>query len=241
MSGAETTPGGPDSGRGERERIRRIYEETYLENRYRSRWSGIGPHLIHEGKWEILRPLLADLGYARPGARVLDLGAGSGVDCEELDRFGWDRAGIIAIDLLRGDVGRARTRLPWLSGAVGDAARLPILDAAVDLVFQSTMISSVLEDRLRAAIYAEAARVLKRGGAFISYDTRYPNPWNRYTRPVRPGELRRAFPGWSLRLTSLTLLPPLVRRLAPLSTALCRAGERFPPLRSHLLACAVKP
>jgi len=237
-------PGPPPtagSDRSEHERVRRLYEDTYLEPRYRRRWIGVAPGIMHRGKWEELRPILTEQGLPRPGARVLDLGAGTGPDCVEMDRLGWERAGIVALDLVAPYLRVARTRLPGLPAAVADASKLPIGDATVDLVFQSTMISSVLDRRRRSAIYAETARVLKPGGAFVSYDTRYPNPWNRHTRPVRPAELTRAFPGWRIRFRTLTLLPPLMRRLAPISAGLCRAAERFPPLRSHLLACAVKP
>jgi SAM-dependent methyltransferase len=240
MVPGETRPDGSGSDRAEHERIRRLYEGHYQQERYRRIWGGAAPHFIHDGKWDVVRPLLASLGLPRPAARVLDLGAGPGTDCVELDRIGWEHQGIVALDLVARDLRAARARLPWLVAAVGDACRLPIRDACMDLVFQSTVISSVLDHRLRAAIYAEAARVLKQGGAFVSYDTRYPNPWNPHTRPVRLAELRSAFPGWHLRSRSLTLLPPLVRRLIRVP-ALCRAAERFPPLRSHLLACALKP
>ena len=244
MSPADPNPDGATAvsdDRKEHDRIRRIYEDTYNQERYQRRWSGVGPLVIHARKWEELRLLLAGLGLPRPGARVLDLGAGPGIDCIELDALGWERGGILALDLLASDLRAARARLPGLSMVVADASRLPLGDGAADLVLQSTMLSSVLDARRRAAIYAETARVLKRGGAFLSYDTRYPNPWNRYTRPVSAAELRGAFPGWRVRTFSLTLLPPLVRRLAPLSAGLVRALERVPVLRSHLLACAVKP
>ncbi|HEV8200063.1 MAG TPA: class I SAM-dependent methyltransferase [Candidatus Polarisedimenticolia bacterium] len=241
MVRADPEPNPRGSDPEEHARIRRLYEATYREERYLRRWSGPGPHLIHRGKWEALRPLLASLGLPRQDALVLDLGAGGGIDCVEMDRLGWPRSGIVALDLVAPDLRAARRQLPGLPAAVADATQLPIGDARVDLVFQSTMISSVLDASRRSAIYAEGARVLKPGGAFISYDTRYPNPWNRNTRPVSAAELRGAFPGWPLRLRSVTLLPPLVRRLAPISEGLCGAFERLPFLRSHFIACAVKP
>jgi SAM-dependent methyltransferase len=241
MVGADPEPGSRRTEPEEHSRIRGLYEATYREERYRRLWSGPGPHLIHRWKWEALRPLLASLGLPRQDALVLDLGAGAGIDCVEMDRIGWPRSGIVALDLVAPDLRAARRQLPGLPAALADAAQLPIGDARVDLVFQSTMISSVLDAGLRSAIYTEAGRVLKPGGAFVSYDTRYPNPWNRNTRPVSAAELRGAFPGWPLRLRSVTLLPPLVRRLAPISEGLCGVFERLPFLRSHFIACAVKP
>jgi SAM-dependent methyltransferase len=103
------------------------------------------------------------------------------------------------------------------------------------------MISSVLDSRLRERIFAEIGRILRPGGVFISYDTRYPNPWNSNTRPVRLGELRRAFGGWRQSTESITGIPQIVRVLAPLSVAAGRLVGTLPPLRSHRLFVAVKP
>jgi SAM-dependent methyltransferase len=155
--------------------------------------------------------------------------------------LGCDRTRLLALDLVAGDLQAARRRMPWLLAGVGDASRLPLPDGRADLVFQSTMLSSILDPGRRRRICAEAARVLKPGGAFVSYDTRYPNPWNPHTRPVGLRELRKAFPGWRVAARSVTLLPPLLRALLPLSPALCRAAERIPFLRSHRLAWAIKP
>jgi len=83
--------------------------------------------------------------------------------------------------------------------------------------------------------------VMTPGGIFLSYDTRYPNPWNRHTRPLPAPELSRAFEGWFMETWSLTGLPPLLRLLAPWSLPLCRALESVPVLRSHLLTLARKP
>src|SRR5207245_6866730 len=148
---------------------------------------------------------------------------------------------IIAIDLLEGQARRARHAHPWMAALTGDAEYLPFRDECFDLVYQSTMISSVLEGRKRMAIFAEATRVLKHSGLFVSYDVRYPNPWNRQTRPVRANELRQAFAGWPMAVRSLTGIPQIVRVLAPRSIAACRLLERIPPLRSHLLVAARRP
>lgn len=239
MSGPEPARSEDDRDRREHERVRGLYEGHYTQDRYRRMWSGPSVRIIHEGKWKTIQAVLGVLrGAPEP---VLDLGAGVGIDCVEFDRLGVERGRLVAVDLVAKDLRAAPVRLPGLLATLGDASRLPFRDGSAGLVFQSTMISSVLEPARRAAIYAEVARVLRSGGCFLSYDTRYPNPWNRHTRPVRLGELRRAFPGWTVRSRSLTLLPPLLRVLAPLSVGLCRGLEALPPLRSHLVAWAVKP
>ncbi len=83
--------------------------------------------------------------------------------------------------------------------------------------------------------------VLRPGGAFISYDMRYPNPWNRHTRRLALSELRSAFAGWKLSTESVTGIPQIIRPLSRVSLQLCRLVEAVPIFRSHLLAFARKP
>jgi SAM-dependent methyltransferase len=148
-------------------------------------------------------------------------------------------ARVIALDI-RESCARALARQSSVRPLLGHAAYLPIATGSVGTVYQSLMLSSVLDAALRRRIYAEIARVLAPGGWFLSYDTRYPNPWNPNTRPVLLAELRDAFAGWRQRHRTLTGLPPLIRWLAPLSRTLCRALEAIPPLRSHRLFLAEK-
>lgn len=240
MSGPHPIRREDDGDRREHERVRALYDH-YDQERYRRLWSGPSIQIMHERKWEFVRRLLAGLGGPERTSPVLDIGAGAGPDCVEFDRLGFPRHAIVAVDLVRKELRAASRTLPGLPAAVGDASRLPFRDGTAGLVFQSTMLSSVPDPDRRGAIYAEFARVLRPGGCFLSYDTRYPNPWNPLTRPVRLAELRRSFPGWRVEARSLTLLPPLLRALAPASRALCRTLESLPPLRSHLIAWAVKP
>jgi hypothetical protein len=65
---------------------------------------------------------------------------------------------------------------------------------------------------------------------------RYPNFRNANTRPVGPAELRWLFPGARMRLTAVTLLPPLARRLGPLTASAYGPLHAVRPLRSHYLA-----
>ena len=128
-----------------------------------------------------------------------------------------------------------------MSAVSSDAASLPFRDGSFGIIYQSTMVSSLLDMAVRQVVFAEVGRVLAPGGVFISYDVRYKNPWNPNTRPLKAAELSHAFPGWSLMIHSLTAIPQLLRLLAPKSLGACRLIEAIPPLRTHLLAIARKP
>jgi ubiquinone/menaquinone biosynthesis C-methylase UbiE len=171
----------------------------------------------------------------------LDIGAGGGDDCSRMTGVGLPRHRIVGVDLLARRLRDSRRSHPWLSVIQGDARHLPFRPGSLSLVYQSTMLSSVLDGALRKDILAEIVRVLRPGGHFLSFDTRYRNPWNPHTRPVPASELREAFAGWRLWIRSANGIPQLIRLLAPVSLALCRAVESLPVLRSHLLVLARKP
>ena len=235
-------PGLPDDDRAEHERVQKVYTGRYTSEYYKKIWiQNPVSALALEDRWRLIAQCLQEAGFDPSGSRVLDLGAGTGADCVRFARLGCPEDGLVALDLLETYISAARRQHPWLACVRGDATRLPLRAASVDLVFQSTMISSILDDARRAAILAEASRVLVPGGWFLSYDTRYPNPWNPHTRPLRASELRAAFQGWSLRTWSVTGIPHLMRLLAPISMRACRMVESVPFLRSHLVALARKP
>jgi SAM-dependent methyltransferase len=192
-------------------------------------------------KWELIRAIVRLEGIDVGSAWILDLGVGTGSDGARFDGLNIRRERFFGVDMLEKYARGAHASHPWMRTLAGDAGSLPFPDGRFDLVYQSTMISSVPDGAHRARIFGEIRRVLVSGGVFLSYDTRYPNPWNPHTRPMRAAEVRKALFGWSVKAWSLTALPQLQRALAPLSLAGCRLLECIPCLRSHLLILARKP
>ena len=99
-----------------------------------------------------------------PGV-VLDLGAGTGRVARELKRR-YRRALVIALDLAPGMLREARRYQQWwrrFERVCGDALRLPLADASVDVVFSSLMLQWC--EPLDTAL-AECRRVLKPDGFF---------------------------------------------------------------------------
>lgn len=100
---------------------------------------------------------------------VLDLGAGTGRVTRELKRR-YRRALVIALDLAPGMLREARRHQPlWrrFERVCGDALRLPLADASVDVVFSSLMLQWC--EPLDTAL-AECRRVLKPDG-FLAFST----------------------------------------------------------------------
>jgi malonyl-CoA O-methyltransferase len=96
---------------------------------------------------------------------VLDLGAGTGRMTGELKKR-YRRALVVAVDLAPGMLREARRHQQWFrrfERVCGDAMRLPIADASVDVVVSSLMLQWCEPPD---AAFAEIRRVLKPDGFF---------------------------------------------------------------------------
>lgn len=228
--------------RAEHERLQRLDEAYSSSPHYQRIWLPESPasREMAERKWSLIAAILRAEGLDVGSARILDLGIGSGRDSARFKALDARPDRFVGLEFLQVRAREAHEFNPWMSTVVGDAGNLPFPGGRFDLVYQSTMLSSVLQAERRDRIFREIDRVLAPGGLFLSYDTRYPNPWNPQTRPLRAGGFRDAFPGWSVKAWSTTAIPQLQRVLAPLSPAACRLLEGVPFLRSHLLVLARK-
>jgi len=105
------------------------------------------------------------------GARVVDLGCGSGIFTHLLSRRGYDASGLdISPKLLE----LARRKYPGLRFDEGDVEALPYATASVDGVLLSGIVHH-LPDASRCA--AEVMRVLRPQGRFLAFDPNRANPF----------------------------------------------------------------
>ncbi|MGE5707590.1 MAG: class I SAM-dependent methyltransferase, partial [Bacteroidota bacterium] len=169
---------------------------------------------------------------------ILDLGCGTGQELRNLIRFGARPERLHGIDLLSERIEEARRLAPGIDFREGDATRLPWPDESFDLVMQSTVFSSIVDEGVQIAVAREMTRVLKPGGFVLWYDMRVTDPRNRDLVPMTRKRVRALFEGGDvsrISLESLTLNPWIVRWLAPHAWWACSLLEGIPPLRSHLL------
>jgi len=115
------------------------------------------------------------------GARVADLGCGSGAFTALLRRAGYDSVGLDISGKLV-DVGRRKH--PDLAFLQGDIERLPFADESLDGVLLSGVVHH-FPDPSRCA--AEVFRVLRPGGRFVAFDPNRMNPFMwLYRDPASP-------------------------------------------------------
>jgi SAM-dependent methyltransferase len=104
-----------------------------------------------------IRQLLSEL--VKPGARILEIGAGTGWQARELSRLGYE---VCAIDIPTSNHGAKRI---WPIVDF-DGSHIPFLDGSFDVVYSSNVLEHVYElDTLNT----EMGRVLKPGGHAIHY------------------------------------------------------------------------
>lgn len=102
---------------------------------------------------------------AAPGARILDVGCGTGDLCRELARHGLRPVGV---DRSAGMLAAARVDAPLVRA---DAERLPFPDRSFDGVVTAFTLRNVVH--LDAMLH-ECARVLVPGGHFVALETAVP-------------------------------------------------------------------
>jgi ubiquinone/menaquinone biosynthesis C-methylase UbiE len=105
------------------------------------------------------------------GARVADLGCGSGAFTERLRQAGYQATGI---DISPKLIAVGRSKYPGLDLIEGDVEHLPFPDGSFDGVLLSGLVHH-FPDPARCA--AETFRILKSGGRFMAFDPNRMNPF----------------------------------------------------------------
>jgi SAM-dependent methyltransferase len=221
----------------ELERIRAAYEARDAAATTPYRWDNPGYVTYMQLLERALLEAFHDAGVQLDGARVLDVGAGSGYFLHRLMDYG--AAEGHGIDLMKDRVAEGRRRYPTLHLQVGSATELPYRDGEFDLVTQFTCLSSILDADVRLAVAREMRRVAG-GGWVLSFDMRGlrrpgsgQRPADTATVPIDEAELQRLF--GEPALLRKTALAFELAQLAGRHTAIATALSTVPPLRSHLL------
>lgn len=110
--------------------------------------------------------------YLKPGARVLDIGCGTGIAAGLIQKKGY---AVTGIDLSLHCLGRARAARPGVRCACADATRLPFHDASFDGVIIFQVIEHVSDI---PALLHEMVRVTSPGGRIIILSPNLLSPFN---------------------------------------------------------------
>ena len=174
--------------------------------------------------------------------RVLEIGCGSGSNLLELASLGFDASRLVGNELLPERAAAARRQLPAATALhEGDATQLPFEANSFDLVYQSTVFSSLLDDAFQQRLADAMWRWVRPGGAVLWYDFTVDNPRNPDVRGVTMRRLRTLFPQGRVDARRVTLAPPISRLVCRSSPAVYGVFNALPFLRTHLLCWIAKP
>lgn len=177
--------------------------------------------------------------------RLVEVGCGTGCNLLEFIRFGFRPDHLQGIELLTASVDRARRELPvsvriTLGDAAGEAASA-VPESSQDIVYQSTVFSSLLDDEFQQRLADRMWQWLRPGGGVLWYDFTMNNPRNQDVRGVPVRRIHQLFPHGNMRVRRLTLAPPIARFVTKLHPSLYTALNTCPWLRTHVLAWIEKP
>ncbi|GAB2619676.1 demethylmenaquinone methyltransferase [Streptomyces capparidis] len=154
----------------------------------------IANDVLSLGQTRLWRRAVAEAVAARPGERVLDLGAGTGTSSLPFAEAG---ARVVSCDFSLGMLREGRRRYPGLRFAAGDATRLPFRDGAFDAVTISFALRNVQDTD---AALAEMLRVTRPGGRLVVCEFSSP-VWAPF-RTVYTEYLMRALPAVARSVSS---------------------------------------
>lgn len=168
--------------------------------------------------------------------RLMEIGCGAGCNFLLWLRLGLSPSNLVGSELQDLLAREARERLPAQVQIIhGDALDLPFEPETFDVVFQSLVFSSILDDSFQRDLARKMWQLAKPGGGVLWYDFIYDNPANADVRGVPLRRVRELFPEADTVTRRVTLAPPISRRVCRIHPAVYAIVNALPFLRTHLL------
>jgi hypothetical protein len=149
--------------------------------------------------------------------------------------MGFQPENMVGIELLEDRAAIANKVLPHGIVRAGEASEADLPPTSQDIVFQSTVFSSLLDDGFQKKLADRMWSWVKPGGGVLWYDFIYNNPKNPDVRGVPLRRVRELFPQGKLTVRRVTLAPPIARRVCRIHPCLYTFFNLFPFLRTHIL------
>jgi SAM-dependent methyltransferase len=219
-----------------------------IKERYKRRTTTYEPWVpwIFMTRHELERAIIALL-FARnvlpPGeSRVLDIGCGAGAHLHFFLRLGFRPDALVGTELQPDRIAAARSQLPAaVSLLSGDASQVDLPAASFDVVFQSLVFSSILDDQLQEELARKMWELTRPGGGVLWYDFTWNNPRNPDVRGVPISRVQQLFPHAQPSIRRVTLAPPLARLVTSVHPAMYSLFNCLPLVRTHVLCWLAKP
>lgn len=167
---------------------------------------------------------------------LLEIGCGTGQNLLQFIKLGFSPNRIVGNELLPERVEQAKIILPGSVKIIeGDALKADFPTEYFDIVFQSMVFSSILNEEFKIALAKKMWRLTRPGGGILWYDFTYNNPKNPNVKGITFKELEKLFPDTKITKWHLTLAPPITRIVTRIHPVLYHVFNFFPFLRTHIL------
>lgn len=192
---------------------------------------------VKKEREQVYSQIIESLNRDASDLQMMEIGAGSGSNIFHFNGMGMDWQNLYANEISADRVEVIKSNLPTPNVYHCDALDLPF-ENSFDVVFQSTVFTSILSEPYRIAMAKKMWKMLKKDGIILWYDFEFNNPKNPNVRKATRGDVLRYFPqAVDIKFHSVTLAPPIGRRIGK---AYWWMNALFPFLRSHLIAVVYK-
>ena len=227
----------------EEERIRKSYERR--KNISSELYDVLTPD-VYLRKQELERAIIKWLKWKRYNDRsnkkLLEIGCGSGFNLIKMIELGFEPSNIVGNELISERASHAKKILPKDVKIIeGNALNLTLSSDSFDIVFQSTVFSSVLEHEVRKRLANKIWEIAKCGGGILWYDFLYNNPKNKDVKGISLKEIRALFPDGKIKKWRTTLAPPISRFVTRIHPNLYHVFSYISFFRTHVLCWIEKP
>ena len=174
--------------------------------------------------------------------KITDIGSGYGFNILEFIRMGFLPKNINAVEMIKE---RAEFSMEIIPQSVNvynqNALEVPIENYSQDIVFQSAVLTSILDDKYKKKLANKMWELLKPGGVILYYDFVYNNPKNPDVKGVPFREVKSLFPNGKFKFKKrVTLAMPISRAICKIHPNAYHIFNFFKFLRTHLLCLIVK-
>lgn len=164
--------------------------------------------------------------------KVLEIGAGTGANLSFFHRLGIPYSNIYANELINDRVVALKQNFPEVIVFEGNAEELNT-NQKYDIVFQSTVFTSLLNDKLRFSAAKKMWNLVNEEGIILWYDFVFNNPTNLHVKKVTKKEIKHLFPkAKKYEFYKVTLAPPIGRKVKKMYNFF----NKFKFLRTHIVA-----